>query len=152
RPTVVVGPVAAGPDHGIDAPRPAEHLAQRQGDGAVSDVRARLITVGPVVAGTDVLHPLRWVREAGAFARSAGLEQENGGVGAVHQAACDHATRRPGAHDDIVVTSGERLVALSHTMMLNHSRSLPSPVRVAVGRWPYRVHRPIAGATHSVHR
>src|SRR5262249_45177485 len=65
RPAVVVGPVAAGPDHGIDAPRPAEHLAQRQGDGAFVDVRARLITVGPVVAGTGVLPPLRRVRGAG---------------------------------------------------------------------------------------
>src|SRR6516162_9526292 len=60
RPALVVGPVAAGPDHGIDAPRPAEHLAQRQRDGAASDGWARLITVGPIVAGTDVLHPLRW--------------------------------------------------------------------------------------------
>src|SRR5262249_46823912 len=86
--------------------------------------RARPIMVGPVVAGTDVLHPLRWVREAGdALTRSARLEQENGGVAAVHQAARDHATRRPGAHDHVVVTSGQRLAALSHTMMLNHSRS-----------------------------
>src|SRR5262249_62179605 len=61
RPAVVVGPVAAGPDHGIYAPRPAEHLAQRQGDGAAGDLRARLITIGAVVAGTDVLHPLRRV-------------------------------------------------------------------------------------------
>src|SRR5262249_56240405 len=80
RPAVVVGPVAAGPDHGIDAPRPAEHLAQRQGDGAASDVRARLITVGPVVAGTDVLHPLRRVREAGAFPPSPRLAHKKPAV------------------------------------------------------------------------
>src|SRR5262247_1808665 len=62
RPAVVVGPVTAGPDHGVDAARSAEHLAQRQGYGTVSDVRARLVTVGPVVAGADVLCPLRRVR------------------------------------------------------------------------------------------
>src|SRR5215467_14703901 len=123
RPAVVVGPVTAGPDHRVDAARSAQHLAERQGDGAASDVRARLITVGPVVAGTDVLHPLWRVREAGALAWSARFEQENGGVTTIHQAARDYATRRPGAHDHVVVTSGERLAALSHTMMLNHSRS-----------------------------
>src|SRR5499426_4694739 len=72
RPAVVVGPVAAGPDHAVDAARPAEHLAERQGDGAASDVRARLVMVGPVVARAEVLHPLRRVREAaGVFAGSA---------------------------------------------------------------------------------
>ncbi len=125
RPAVVVGPVPAGPHHGIDAARPAEHLAQRQGDGAASDVGARLVTVGPVVGRADVLHPLRRVPEAGAFSRSARLEQENGGVGAVHQAARDHATRRPGADDHIVVTVGERRAAPGLMMMLHHSRSLP---------------------------
>src|SRR5262249_17195573 len=56
RPAVVVGPVPAGPDHGIDASRSAEYLSQRQGDGAASDVRARLVMVGPVVSRADVLH------------------------------------------------------------------------------------------------
>src|SRR5262245_60548635 len=76
RPAVVVGPVPAGPDHGIDAARSAEYLAQCQGDGAASDVRARLVTIGPVVSRAEVLHPLRRVREAGALARSARFEQE----------------------------------------------------------------------------
>src|SRR5262249_5621884 len=64
-------------------------------------------------------------REAGAFARSARLEQENGGVAAVQQAACDHATRRPGADDHVVITAGERLAAPGFRMMLYHSRTLP---------------------------
>src|SRR5262249_57114403 len=73
-PPVVVGPVPAGPDHAIDAARPAKHFAQRQGDGAVSDVRARLGTVGPILARADVLHPLRRVPQAGTrFTRSAPL-------------------------------------------------------------------------------
>src|SRR5215470_1623406 len=80
-------------------------------------------TVHPTRA--EVLDPLRRVREAGALAWSARFEQENGGVGAVHQAPRDHAARRPGADDHVVVTSGQRLAALSHTMMLNHSRSPP---------------------------
>src|SRR5262249_36996449 len=104
-----------------------------------SDVRARLITVGPVVAGTDVLHPLRWVRKAGdALARSARLEQENGGVGAVQQAARDDAARRPGADDHVVVTSGERLAAPEFAMTFKHSRSLPA--RAGIGR-PIISHR-----------
>src|SRR5262249_58666535 len=65
RPVVVVGPVAAGPDHGIDAARSAEHLAQRQGDGAAGDVRARLVTVSPVVGRAEGLDPLRRGRGGG---------------------------------------------------------------------------------------
>src|SRR5262249_7196458 len=59
------------------------------------------------------------------FAGPAGLEQEDRGVGAVHQAARDHTPRRPGADDHIVVTAGERLAAPGLMMMLSHSRSLP---------------------------
>src|SRR5262249_51349542 len=61
-----------------------------------SDVRARFVMIGPVVSRAEVLHPLRRVREAGALAWSARFEQEDGGIGAVHQAPRDHATRRPG--------------------------------------------------------
>jgi hypothetical protein len=125
RPGVVVGPVAAGPRHGIDASRSAEHLAERQGDGATIDVRARFVAVGPVVSRADVLDPLRWIRDAvDAFVRCACLEQEDGGVGAVQQATRDHATRRPRADDHVVVTSGEHLAAPGLTRKLNHSRSL----------------------------
>jgi hypothetical protein len=71
RPGVVVGPVPPGPGHGIDAPRSAEHLTQRQGNAAMIDVRARFITVAPVVSRADVLHPLRRVPEAfDTFVRS----------------------------------------------------------------------------------
>src|SRR5262247_3229017 len=84
RPAVVVSPVAAGPDHGVDAARSADHLPERQRDGAVIDVRARLIMVSPVVWRADVLHPLRRVPEAfDTFLRSAGFEHKNGCVGAV---------------------------------------------------------------------
>jgi hypothetical protein len=104
------------------------------------DERTRFITVGPVVPRADVLDPLRRVRETfDIFNRPAGFEQEDGGVGAVHQAPRDHATRRPCADDHVVVTSGERLAALSHTMMLDHSRS-PLPQRVPQwvdGRFAY---------------
>jgi hypothetical protein len=56
-------------------PDPPKHLPERYGDGAVSDVRARLVTIGPVVCRADVLDPLRRVREAGdPFARSVHLE------------------------------------------------------------------------------
>src|SRR5262249_59579383 len=68
RPAIVISPVAAGPDHGVDAARSAEDLSERQGDGPVSDVRARLVTVGPVVGRAKVLHPLRRVGETGAAA------------------------------------------------------------------------------------
>src|SRR5499426_2183802 len=75
RPVLVIGPVASGPDHRVDAARSAEHLSERQGDGAVSDVRARLVMDGPVVGRAEILHPLRRVREAGdAVAGSARLE------------------------------------------------------------------------------
>src|SRR5262249_45898380 len=47
RPVLVIRPVASSPDHAVDAARSAEHLSERQGDGAVSDVRARLVMVGP---------------------------------------------------------------------------------------------------------
>src|SRR5262249_59083212 len=63
RPAVVVGPVTAGPDHGVDAPRSAQHLAERQRERAMIDERTRFITVGPVVPRADVLDPLRRVRE-----------------------------------------------------------------------------------------
>src|SRR5262249_57401344 len=63
RPALVIGPVAAGPDHAVDAARSAEHLTERQRDGAVSDVRARLGTVGPVVGRAEGLHPPRPGRE-----------------------------------------------------------------------------------------
>src|SRR5262249_34348305 len=77
-PTVVVARVTAGPAHGVDAPRPAEYLAQRQGDGTAGDVWARLVMVGPVVSRAEVLHPLRRVRETlDIFNRPAGFEQED---------------------------------------------------------------------------
>src|SRR5262245_34250179 len=73
-PGVVVGPVAAGPEHAVDTARAAEYLPERQGEGAAGDVRARLVTVSPVVGRTDVLDPLWWVRDTfGTFARSARL-------------------------------------------------------------------------------
>src|SRR4029077_16243538 len=61
RPAVVVGPVPACPTHAVDASAAAEHLPKREGDGATSDVRARRVAVGPVVARADVLHPARRV-------------------------------------------------------------------------------------------
>src|SRR5262245_4010445 len=125
RPAVVVGPVAAGPYHGVDAARSTEHLPERQGDGAVIDVRARRVMVSPVVWRADVLHPLRRIPEAfDTFIRSAGFEHENGSVGAVQQAPRDHATRRAGADDHVVVTSVKYLAALNLTMNLNHGVSL----------------------------
>src|SRR5262249_58704608 len=53
RPALVIGPVAAGPDHAVDAARSAEHLSERQGDGAVRDARARFVMVGPVVGRAE---------------------------------------------------------------------------------------------------
>ena len=41
RPAVVVGPVAARPEHRIDAPGAAEDLAPRQGERAIFELRAR---------------------------------------------------------------------------------------------------------------
>src|SRR5262249_61259951 len=64
RPAIVVGSVTAGPDHAVDAPRAAEHLAEPQLDGAAEVVQARLVTIGPVVARAEVFHPLRRGREA----------------------------------------------------------------------------------------
>src|SRR5262244_833648 len=84
RPVLVIGPVAAGPDHGVDAARPAEHLSERQRDGAVIDVRTGLVTVSPVVWRANVFHPLRRGPEAiDSFIRSADLEHEHGRVGVV---------------------------------------------------------------------
>src|SRR6516225_1252949 len=124
-PAVVVAPVAAGPDHGVDAARPAEYLAQRQGDGAAGDVRARLVMVGPVVSRAEVLDPLRRVRETlDIFNRPAGFEQEDGGVGPVQQTTRDHAARGACADDHVVVTSGEHLAALNLAMKLNHGQCL----------------------------
>src|SRR5262249_1886098 len=63
----------------------------------------------------EVLHPLRRVREADdAVAGSTRLEEEHGGVGAVQEAACDHATRRPGADDHVVVALGEHMAGRRH--------------------------------------
>ena len=77
------------------------------------DERTRFITVGPVVPRADVLDPLRRVRETfDIFNRPAGLEQEDGGVGAVHQAAHHDAARRPCANDHVVVTAGEQAVVV----------------------------------------
>src|SRR5262249_59442682 len=95
RPALVIGPVAAGPDHAVDAARSAEHLPERQGDGAVSHVRARLVAVGPVVARAKILNPLRRVREAwDALPRSARLAAEKGNVGAGFEAGRGAATPR----------------------------------------------------------
>src|SRR5262249_47900628 len=125
RPGVVVGPVPADPGQAIDASRPAEHLAQRQGDGAMIDVRAWFVTAGPVVGRADVLHPARRVGDAfDPFFRAAGLQQQDRGVGPVHQAPRDHAPARPGADNHVVETSVERLVARFLTRNLNHGRSL----------------------------
>ena len=71
--------------------------------------------VGPVVGRAEILHPLRRVQEAGnAVAGAARLEEENGGVGAVEEAARDHATRRPGADDHVVVAFGEHTAGRRH--------------------------------------
>src|SRR5262249_51683332 len=101
------------------------NLPERQGDGAVIDVRARLVMVSPVVWRADVLHPLRRVPEAfDAFIRSASLEHENGCVGAVLEAPRNHATRRARAPHHVVVTSGKYLAALNLMMKLDHGVSL----------------------------
>src|SRR5262249_34700891 len=125
RPAVVVGPVAAGPEQGVDAPRAAQHLAERQGDGAAGDVRARLVAVGPVVARAGFLPPLRGLRGPGAPSPPpARLDQKDGGVG-LHQAARHHAPRGPRADDDVVVTSGERLAVPGIAISRTHGHSLP---------------------------
>src|SRR5262249_28097440 len=81
---------------------------------------------GPVVGRAEVFNPLRRVRETGGvFTWSAGLEQENGGVGAFHQAARHHAPRRPRTDDHIVIAAGPRRAAPDLMMMLYHCRSLP---------------------------
>src|SRR5262249_60763498 len=82
RPAVVVGPVATGPDHAVDAARPAQDLAQRQGKGAASDVRARLVTIGPVVLRAEVLNPLRRGSKGGAPPPSPPLPPKGRGLGA----------------------------------------------------------------------
>src|SRR5262245_23969425 len=117
RPAVVVGPVTAAPEHGVDAARSAQHLAERQRERAMIDERTRFITVRPVVPRADVLDPLRRVRETlDIFNRPAGFEQEDGGVGTVQQATRDHAARGACADDHVVVISGERLTGLSLAM------------------------------------
>jgi hypothetical protein len=91
---VPAGVAGRRPDQAVDAPSAAEHLAERKRDGAASDVRARRVAVGPVVPRAEVFHPLRRVREAAtAFARPAGLKQQDGGVRAVQQATGDAAAR-----------------------------------------------------------
>src|SRR5262249_14318233 len=110
RPVVVVGSVTAGPDHAVDAPRAAEHLAEPQLDGAAEDVRARLVTISPVVARAEVFHPLRRVPEAGVPSPPTPSPHPKDTGPALPPKARAPATRRRGARTDkdVVVTSGEQ--------------------------------------------
>src|SRR5262249_62126848 len=102
------------------AAAPPGPVARGGGGGAANTARLGLVRVRPVAGGAGVPPPRRGVGGAGDVSpRSARLEQEHGGVAAVHQATCDHATRRPGTHDHVVVTSGEHLATPGFMILID---------------------------------
>ena len=110
------------------------------------DANSPIMTTGALVLAEGIVGMIEASAMRRPFVRSACAEQEDSGVGAVHQAARDHATRRPCADDHVVVTSGERLAALNLTTMLHHSRSPPLDMLNSLfGRQssPARAERPL---------
>ena len=111
-PTIVVERMPTHIDHRVDRRRAADDLAARHVDGPVEKLRLRLghivpvdarIEVGTIDAGRDMDHEL--------VIHGAGLEDENTILRIGAELGCQHAARRAGANDHIVVARclGHRL-------------------------------------------
>ena len=103
-PFVVVGVVAAHVDHAVDRTGAAQHLAARLIHHAVVQVGFRLAVEHPVdpriarmsrVAERNV--------DPGVAVLAAGLQQQYAVAAGFRQPCGEHASRRPGAGNDIVV-------------------------------------------------
>ncbi len=103
-PAVVVQRVAADVDHAVDRRRAAEHAPARAGDAPVVHVRLGLGLVGPVVGvvGERVGEGGRHVDEQAQIRRT-GLDQQHRDIRLLGEAHREHAARRAGADDDVVV-------------------------------------------------
>ena len=135
-PGVVVGGIAAGVDLGVDRGAAADHL----GLGVPEHPVVQMLRHGrPAPAGDALGH----LGEAGGHVEervpvgAAGLEQEDldGGVGA--QPVGQHAARRPGAGDDVVVGHEASQVTVAGCRARRRRRSrCPSRSRTRRGRGP----------------
>src|SRR5690606_762779 len=110
-PAVVVRPVAADVDHGVDGGGAAEDLPAGPEQRAPGEARLRLGVVGPVHLRLEQPAEGGGDLDLGAGVRPARFEEEDarGGVGA--EAVGQHAPRRAGTDDDVVVHGGPRAVA-----------------------------------------
>ncbi len=104
RPAVVIERMAAHIDHGVERGRAAEHPAARPVHAPPVHMCLRFGLVGPVVrvAGEVVGQRRRHVNLPAAVARP-GLDQEDARSGLGREPVGQHASRRPGADDDVVV-------------------------------------------------
>ena len=102
RPVVVVGAVAADVDHRVDRARAAEHATARQVQPPVAEARLLLAVEVPVDARLEAAGKAA-ASGSPAGCPGPGLEHRDLDVGVLAQARGEHAARRAGADDHVVV-------------------------------------------------
>ena len=103
-PFVVVGVVAAHVDHAVDRAGAAQHLAARLVHDAVVQVGFRLAVEHPVDPRiAESAHIAEGNVDPGIAVLAARLQQQHAVASGLRQPRGKHASRRPGAGDDVVV-------------------------------------------------
>jgi hypothetical protein len=104
-PGVVVERAPAHVQHRVHRARPAEAPAARDVQRAVVDVRLGLGRVIPVELCVELVGERRWDLDVQRAIAPAGLQQQHSHRRVLRQPICEHAARRPGSDDHVVVHS-----------------------------------------------
>jgi len=102
-PLVVVDAVAAQVDHRVDRAAAAEQLAARQVQAAAAEPRLGLAEQVPVGGALEQQRERHRHGDLGEVLRSARLDQRDADVRVLRQARGEHAARRSGADDHVVI-------------------------------------------------
>jgi hypothetical protein len=108
RPALEVGPMPADVCHGVDGARAAEHLALRQGVGAVGRASLGHGRVAPVDLGPAQRRPRLRDPQQVKRRRTSCLQEQDARAVAFGEARREHATRRACPHDHVVVVAHRR--------------------------------------------
>ena len=132
-PAVVIVRLAADIDHGVDRARAAQRLAARPIHAPVFHRRLRRGVVKPVELRHGEPRDARRHADQQRLVRAAGLEQQHARRGIGGEPVGQHAARRAGADDDVVV-SRFRHFALRP---VDYSSSLCDYSRQSILPWPW---------------